>query len=79
MPLVLVGVTLTCAGVAMAVIEWRAGFVKPPVDVASLGTPEDASKVVDSVGKLRGPALVTVAGLVLLLGAAWVAASAASG
>ena len=78
-PLVLVGVTLTCAGVAMAVIEWRAGFVQPPVEVASLDAAEDASKIVDSVGKLKGPALVTVAGLVLLLGAAWVAASAASG
>ena len=74
-PLVVLGVVLVCAGAALAATEWR-GTMKDQEELRSRGF-DGMDKIIDSVGKLRGPALLMVVGALLLGGSAWVASSAA--
>jgi len=76
-PLIICGVLLVTFGAAMASVDWRAGYESASGGPRGVG--EDASKVIDALGKLKGAALILVSGLVLLLGLAWIAASAATG
>ena len=77
-PVVVLGVITLLIGVWMAIVEWR-GIFKAPQDTFT--TLDDAGvdpgKIIEAIGKLKGAALAMVIGGLLLLGAAWVAQSAA--
>jgi len=75
-PAIVLGAVAVLVGLWMAAVEWRGRFrddqTAPRVRGAS-----DVGPIIDSIGKLRGAALVMVVGAILMLSAAWVAASAA--
>ena len=74
--LVAFGGVLVAVGAWMAAVEWRGRFKKPEAPQARGGL--DAIKgIIESVGKLRGAALVLVVGGLLMLGAAWIGQSSA--
>jgi hypothetical protein len=76
-PITVLGVLLVCTGAALAGTEWRGTLKDPPPPVETRDAAVDVPKVIEAVGKLRGPALMIVAGALLLGGSAWIASSAA--
>jgi hypothetical protein len=82
LPLTALGGLAVLTGLWMALVEWRGRFAERKAEPESavvrkgLGG-EDAGKIIDAVGKLRGAALAMVVGAILLVAAAWVAQSAA--
>ena len=77
-PLTVLGIVLVALGAAMAFTEWLGTFATTDTDGVKVKGLSDVSTVIDSVGKLRGPALVLVTGALLLGASAWVASSAAA-
>jgi hypothetical protein len=85
LPAMIFGSLVLLVGLWMALVEWRGGLANQPRgtrgrrgDAASTEmTGDDVAKVVAAVGALRGAALAMVVGAILMLGSAWVAASAA--
>ena len=80
-PIVVLGSIAVVVGMWMALVEWRGRFEKPasppPAAGVRRGAGEDAAKVIDSVGKLGGAALVMVVGALLMFAAAWITQSTA--
>lgn len=74
-PLMIAGAALVAAGLWMVATEWRGRFV-PKAAVRTKGV-ADAVSLVEALGKLKGSSLVLITGVVLMLGPAWIAASAA--
>ena len=79
LPLITCGVLLVASGVAMASVDWRSAYKETAKqhDLDDTSNMVEAAKLVEALGKLRGGTLILIAGLVLLLGCAWVAANAA--
>ena len=77
-PVVIFGAVTLLVGVWMAVVEWRGILKTPKTTLATMsGSSVDLGKIIEAIGKLKGAALAMVVGGLLLLGAAWVAQSAA--
>jgi hypothetical protein len=86
LPATLFGSLVLLAGLWMAIVEWRGRQLDEDKATPKLSparahkgavTGEDVAKVIAAVGSLRGAALAMTIGAILLLGAAWVAQSAA--
>ena len=77
-PLIVLGALAVVIGMWMALVEWRGRFRDATTVVTKSVTGDDVSKVIDSIAKLRGAALVMVVGGLLMLSAAWIGGSAAS-
>lgn len=83
LPLTIIGSLAVLVGLWMALVEWRGRFAeKPQPPTGDEITPkgisgEDAAKVIEAVGKLRGAALSMVVGAIVLIASAWIAQSAA--
>ncbi len=80
-PIAALGVVLVIVGATMTLIEWRGRFAEEPA--TEDGTPRGVSdvdpvKLVEAIGKLKGATLIVVAGLVILLGVAWMTSSTAA-
>ena len=76
-PVVVFGGVTLLIGVWMAAVEWR-GIFTTTTNLKTIKTEGlDPDKIIEALGKLKGAALVMVVGGLLLLGAAWVAQSAA--
>jgi hypothetical protein len=71
MPLIALGVTALAVGLWMALVEWQGKFC-----ARSTG-PTAAPRSSGGEGRLSGAVPVLIAGVLLLLGAAWVASAAA--
>jgi hypothetical protein len=80
LPLTIIGSLAVLVGLGMALVEWRGRFAEKPtgdkITVTGI-TGEDAAKVIEAVGKLRGAALSMVVGAIVLIASAWIAQSAA--
>jgi hypothetical protein len=77
-PVVVFGGVTLLVGVWMAAVEWRGLFKTPTTTLTTMNTDGvDPGKIIEALGKLKGAALVMVVGGLLLLGATWVAQSAA--
>jgi len=73
-----IGLIVTFVGLAMVTIEWRGRFAPEKADAAlAKGPAADAATLIDSLGKLKGSTLVLIAGMVILVAAAWMTSSAA--
>jgi hypothetical protein len=79
LPMTVLGVASVLVGLWMAVVEWRGRFAerRAEPDPGTKGIPENADKIIEAVGKLRGAALAMVVGALLMFGAAWIGQSAA--
>ena len=78
-PLTVFGGLLVMIGAWMAAVEWRGRFKKEPAAKVQArgGVVDSLDEIITAVGKLRGAALVLVAGALLMLGAAWIGQSSA--
>lgn len=79
LPMTVLGIASVLVGLWMAVVEWRGRFAErtQAPEPGTKGIPENADKIIEAVGKLRGAALAMVVGALLMFGAAWIGQSAA--
>jgi hypothetical protein len=79
-PMLVLGGFAVLVGIWMAAVEWKGRFRRrEDTDAVTVKGPsgQDVAAVIDSIGKLRGAAIVLVVGAALMFAAAWVASSAA--
>ena len=73
-PLTVVGGALVILGAWMATVEWRGRFAEA---TQTRGMEIKPGEIIAAIGNLRGAAIVLVVGAILMIGAAWIAQSAA--
>ncbi len=74
-PIAVVGVLTVLIGLWMTVTEWRGRFAGPTKAGQHRGAGEDATKLIEALGKLKGATLVLVSGVLILLCVAWMTSS----